>query len=227
MEPEYQVLLSRRSFLKSLGYALGAGVLVTTRLSWALDKAAQQTAVSYLHLRGLLASEWATIGAAVDTIFPPVLQSPAASEVGVLDYLSNGFGDKLPFWKRLVRGASPNKGFSRFLPYYHRLSLRLNASARSAFGKAFAELEVADRQTVMMAFADKSKVVTGAQVTGLAPVKEISDFALFEMLKRHSVEGYFSEPVHGGNKDYRGWESIRHVCNMNYPKEAKCPTKVI
>jgi len=46
--------------------------------------------------------------------------------------------------------------------------------------------------------------------------------AFFNLVRRHTVEGMFCDPMYGGNKDFLGWKILG--CNgvqLNYPAEAQ------
>jgi len=40
--------------------------------------------------------------------------------------------------------------------------------------------------------------------------------------RRHALEGYYSDPHSGGNRGFKVWEGIGHVCHSNYPREHRC-----
>ena len=53
-----------------------------------------------------------------------------------------------------------------------------------------------------------------------------SDF--FSALYNHTLEGVYSHPVYGGNKDYRAWQAFGYagdVLGVRFPKHRARPTR--
>jgi len=175
--------------------------------------------------------QWAVIGQIADIIIPKSDFNPSATEAGILVYLDRAFGDKLPRWKALFnsskQGMVKSTGHSRYIPYYHKLVGRLDSKARSIFKKDFLSLTDEQQVELIQKFSEGSKSAVGYRVTGTPSLKKISDSDLLSMVRRHVLEGYFADPIHGGNKNYLGWEAIHNTCNMNYPKEKTCPPHAI
>ena len=74
----------------------------------------------------------------------------------------------------------------------------LCAESISVFRMEFSELEPSKQDELL------SKIEKG-NVTQVWP---ISPREFFAMLVQHCVEGYYSDPGNGGNKDARSWEMI-------------------
>lgn len=174
----------------------------------------------------LVSSDWATIGFLADEIVPKGENNLSASEANVVEYLKYLLADKAPRWRsRLLRAA---KTQTPYLGHYRKLVDRLNAVAKERFQKAYAELEASQRASVTQAFAQTKATGTAYRVAGLAPAAEMADADLFSLARRHVMEGYLSDPRHGGNKDFQGWKAIGNSCNMHYPDPPEnCPTHQI
>jgi gluconate 2-dehydrogenase gamma chain len=109
-------------------------------------------------------------------------------------------------------------GYSHLVGHYREVARRLDSQARTAHQKAFAALTVAERAPIVAAFATGAKADVGYHVLGLPDPSHASDHELFEMVRRHTIEGYFGEPVHGGNRDFTAWEAIGHTHHSHYTK---------
>ncbi|MCW0008417.1 gluconate 2-dehydrogenase subunit 3 family protein, partial [Burkholderia pseudomallei] len=64
-------------------------------------------------------------------------------------------------------------------------------------GKAFAELDAATRDAVL-----------GALEKGSAPIDDVPPAVFFGQLLQNTREGYFCDPVHGGNRGMAAWKMI-------------------
>ena len=222
-------LLNRRQFSQWFGSTALIFIFASKWTHFALAR--QQVAkLARGRNKNFSEHEWKTIGEIANVIFPKTDFSPSATEAGVLVYLNRAFGEKLPRWKSFFRpkmNAAKSIGHARYVPYYRKLVVRLDEMSRSIAKNGFIAATPEQRDDVLRKFAEGSKSAVGYRVTGTPFLSEISDADLFSMIRRHVIEGYFSEPVHGGNKDFAGWEAIHNICNMSYPKEKSCPPHAI
>ncbi len=84
-------------------------------------------------------------------------------------------------------------------PEVYRLGLvAMEAHAVSAYGATFLELPAAVQDQVLMDLEDDA-APTFDQPSG-------SD--LFAVLRQHTIEGMFSDPLYGGNRDMVGWTLV-------------------
>jgi gluconate 2-dehydrogenase gamma chain len=81
---------------------------------------------------------------------------------------------------------------------YRRGLESLEAYCQSAHGAPFTELSEEQQDTVVAALA--SDEADGFE----AP----SGAAFFSMLRNHTIEGMFSDPLYGGNQGMAGWKLI-------------------
>ncbi len=74
----------------------------------------------------------------------------------------------------------------------------LDAACRAAYpGRSFAQLD-ADQQ---------DRVLAGLE-QGQFALAGTDGRAFFELLLRNTMEGFFADPVYGGNRDMAGWRMI-------------------
>jgi gluconate 2-dehydrogenase gamma chain len=139
---------------------------------------AQRAAEPY---KNLSAGEARTLEAIVARLIPSDARSPGALEAGAARYIDRALGDAL---------AASRAAYMAGLA-------ALDAHARGAAGKPFADLD-ADRQDALLHDLEQN----AAQ--GFAP----SAAAFFELVLGHTLEGTFSDPYYGGNRDFIGWELI-------------------
>lgn len=82
----------------------------------------------------------------------------------------------------------------------YRKGIRLlNAAAANRCGTPFASCTPADQDAMIAALANDSLFPRESVPTALE---------LFDALRAHTIEGMFSDPVHGGNRDFAGWRLL-------------------
>ena len=152
-------------------------------------------------------AEAAFIEAASDRIIPKDELGPSAVEAGVPVFLDRqlaegyGRGEHYYLGGPWPKGA-PEQGYqSRFTPaQYYRAAIAAvdGYVGGQASGKAFKDLAPADQDKVLKALESGD-----AKLNGGVEAKEF--FALF---LQNVKEGYFSDPLYGGNRDMGGWKMI-------------------
>jgi gluconate 2-dehydrogenase gamma chain len=121
--------------------------------------------------------------AAMSRIFPSDGSAPGAHEAGTVVYLD-----------RALAGAEMH------LQGAYRTGLkRLDGIARKQFGAGFADSTPAQQDELLGAMAE-------GRLKDFGEGPSASD--LFEMLRAHTIEGLFSDPVHGGNRGFTGWKLL-------------------
>ena len=163
--------LSRREVLKRAAVAGVIGAVPAQVF-------AQQAAEPY---KNLSPAEARTLEAIVARLIPSDARSPGALEAGAAGYIDRALGDAL---------AASRAAYTAGLA-------ALDAHARAAAGKPFAELD-ADRQDALLRDLEQNVA------KGFTP----SPSAFFELVLGHTLEGTFSDPYYGGNRDFIGWELI-------------------
>jgi gluconate 2-dehydrogenase gamma chain len=151
--------------------------------------------------------ERAFIEAAVDRLIPPDLVGPGAVEANVPLFLDRqlagpfGRGDHYYLtgpWKE----GTPEQGYQmRFSPaQLYRAAIKAINSYTSAQsnGVSFAQL----------GGSDKDKVLKGLEAGTIKLDGGVNARMFFAMLLQNTKEGYFSDPIYGGNKDMAPWTMI-------------------
>jgi len=128
-------------------------------------------------------NEAITIEAAMSRIFPDDDLGPGATQAGAVCYLD-----------RALMGAEQNRQ-----QFYRCAIKQLDAVAQSRFGDFFVGCNSAQQDELIAAMAGDALPAFGMAPTALA---------FFEALRAHTIEGVFSDPVHGGNRDFAGWRLL-------------------
>jgi gluconate 2-dehydrogenase gamma chain len=217
--------LDRRDFLKIVGVA-GAAAAVPAAAAEVTPPAAPnmagmqmaQATIAPVATTGAAASaakpgwqffnanEAAFIQAAVDTLIPKDAVGPGALDAGVAVYIDRqlagayGKGDRLYLDGPFAENATPQQGYQ--LPFTPAELIRVgiadvDAVAMSTKKNIFSQLSAADR-TALMTDLDGNKVT----------LKTIPTATFFNLLLQLTMEGYFADPMYGGNKDKMVWAMI-------------------
>lgn len=176
--------MRRREFLTIPAGAIGGTLLyVLARESVRLEVQRGKVRVP---LRFLTTEEARVISAACERIFPGDASGPGATDAGVVIYidrqLAGPYGrDRFRYTKAPFVTSVPEHGYQgRENPrQIYRAGIR-------ALGN-YADLPI------------------DAQIKKLT---EIEHTRFFELLRVHTLEGVFCDPMHGGNADLMGWKLI-------------------
>ncbi len=125
--------------------------------------------------------EWRTIEAIASRILPSD-DGPGAREAGVVGFID----------RQLATGPLSGLG-----PVLNELAKRIELYARKVHGRSYADLG-AEEQDAMVA-----KLRT-ADLSLSLPERQ-----LYEVLHTLTLEGFLSDPSHGGNVDQIGWQYVR------------------
>jgi gluconate 2-dehydrogenase gamma chain len=201
--------IARRSFL--LGAGLAGTAVAGGMASPAEAQGAQSappTAAAGAESEALLAltaAEAAFISAVVDTLIPADELSPAGTDCGIVTFIDRqlasawGGGDRSyragPYHK-----GKPEQGYQLPLTPREYIAAGIaatNAWSHKTFGKDFDRLAATDRVTALKAMED-----------GKVELADFNGKAFFERLLTMTMEGFFCDPVYGGNRDKVSWKMI-------------------
>jgi gluconate 2-dehydrogenase gamma chain len=199
--------VTRRSFIATIGAA--TAVSTTTLLS---PPALAATAASAPNSAGLAkttylffnTAEAQFIEAACERLIPADESGPGALGTGVPNYLDKQLSGAWGAGERLYRSGpwlpgTPTQGYQ--LPFtpaelFH-VSLRAINRNLESQGTAFSGMS-GDAQDAYL------KSLEG----GAHDLDGVPSAVFFAMLWQMSVEGFFSDPVYGGNRDMAAWRMI-------------------
>lgn len=171
--------------------------------------------------------EWATVEAATARIIPTD-HHPGAKEAGVVRFI-----DRMLAGTQFVFPAADGKGFLRMegleekawqeriesrQKFYREGIVELDGIAGEKFGADFADLDEDQQDTVLETISKKEKPAkfvfaesdgqgSGGAPAGNQPVNE--DFLeFFPLLVLNTRQGFYGDPVYGGNDNRLGWKVI-------------------
>jgi gluconate 2-dehydrogenase gamma chain len=177
--------MRRRHFLTFSATAVG-GLLVFTLDRKPVRVHAQSDRKVRVPLRFFDEREALIIAAAVARIFPSDETGPGAPEGGVILYIDRQLAG--PYGRDRYRYARPH--FEEGVP---EQGYQGKATPRELYREGLVSLAGLDSLT-----PDEQD----------ARLREIEATYFFQLLRQHTIEGMFSDPMHGGNADLIGWQII-------------------
>lgn len=193
---------NRRSFLLASGAGVTLSSVAMTFHANAKDAPVQLNKYQPEYFN---AEEWAFILAATARLIPSEGDGPGALEAHVpvfIDRQLKGYYGNAEIW--YMEGphdptATPDRGWQTPLnpaQLYRKAIPAFNAACQERFGKDFKSLP-AEQQDQALTALQKGEIK-------LEP--ELSIF--FATLLANTKEGYFADPVHGGNYGMQSWKYI-------------------
>jgi gluconate 2-dehydrogenase gamma chain len=171
------------------------------------------------------AAEATAVEAIADRLIPPDNSGPGGKEAGCAVFidrqLAGSYGDSRRLYMRppFAKGTPSQGPQSPIAPKErYRISLAsLGEYCKATFaGKGFAALTA----------VQQDQVLTGLE-NGEIKLKDGSGKAFFEEILAGAIEGFFADPIYGGNRDMAGWKLIGfpgarydyrdHVAKHNQP----------
>jgi gluconate 2-dehydrogenase gamma chain len=214
--------IARRSFLKGAGVA---GTAVATALSGAMagtaeattrdktsNKPAKSAPVQHAGtpparepLLTLTSTEAAFLSAAYDVFVPADHLSPSGTDCGLVVYMDRQLASAWGGGARLYRNGpflpgKPEQGYQLSLTPREYFAAGIKAAndwTRKTYGKELDRLAPADRETALKTME-----------AGKAEFVDLNGKQFFEALLQSAMEGFFADPIYGGNRDKVSWRMV-------------------
>jgi gluconate 2-dehydrogenase gamma chain len=192
---------SRRNFLKSSLIAISTAALPATATGGLPAAAVEPTRAA----TGVFEEpEQLFLEAAVDRLIPPDERWPGAAEAGVVNYIDLQMaGDwgkgNLIYRHGPFRQGSPAQGYQ--LEYTPFELFRRSISAINRYfannGTTFSKLS----------HEEKDAYLTRLE-KGEVDLDGVPSNIFFDFLWKHTQEGFFADPIYGGNRNKVGWKML-------------------
>ena len=200
--------LDRRTFLRGTA---GAAAFLVVQSAFELDAIAQQ-ADQNPGLQFFNPADVPTVEALVERIWPTTDESPGARDAGVLFYIDRALAGR----------------YSQFQLTYRNGLDGLDVVSQQEHNARFAAL-APEQQDALLTAIGAGEVVRPPQVeavegleaaavpvpdevvqeiAGLAAPTEPGLDAFFDLVRNHTMEGLFADPIYGGNRDFAGWRAV-------------------
>ena len=157
---------------------------------------------SYLYLQE---PEVRFLEAAVEQLLPTDDLGPGARDAGVVVYIDRQLAGSWGSHGRNYRmgpwlNGTPQQGYqSRFTPQeVYRIAIReIDQHCRATFERPFAQLG-GEAQVRFLQQLEKDEIA----------LPSLSSKFFFDLLWRNTEEGFFSDPLYGGNRGMVGWKLL-------------------
>lgn len=158
------------------------------------------------------------LDAAVARLIPADKLGPGAKEAGVSYFIDQQLASAWGTAGRTYRQGpwlegTPQQGNQSPLSpqeTYREAIREINLHCRDKLGKLFCFLKPDEQDKVLTELsADK------------VPLESVSSRAFFNLLWKNTQEGFFADPIYGGNQDKVGWKLVGFpgVAASNYPQD--------
>lgn len=153
----------------------------------------------------LSVSESAFVEGAVGRLIPSDATGPGALEADVPRFIDRqlagayGRGDHF-YLEAPFRKGLPTQGWQTGSPaevYRHAIPI-IDRWSAATYGKVFAALDAVTQDHALKALEDGKAELAGG----------IDGKAFFALLLQNTLEGYFADPIYGGNRDMGPWRMI-------------------
>lgn len=206
--------LSRRNFFRTAG-AAGAAALPVAARGQTAEAPAHRAPAPGTAPSGTLPEEMfffftepeaAFVRAAVDRLIPPDEEWPGAAWAGVVTYIDRQLAGAYGNGARLYLEGPwevglPQQGYQlRYTPaQLYRVAIEeIRRDVAGRFnGQEFWELEPDAQDGVLKALEE-----------GRVELPSLPSAVFFETLLANTIEGFFADPVYGGNRDMVSWRMI-------------------
>lgn len=182
-----------------------------------MGESAQDQGDSGETFRYLSQREVRFLDAAVARLIPADDLGPGAKEAGVTIFIDRQLDTAYGSFARAYRQGpfaegTPQQGFQSPLTpkEIYRESIReIDAYCTKQHGKTFANLAATEQDALLKQLE-----------SGKFEMQCVGSKTFFDLLLKNTFEGFFSDPIHGGNKDKVGWRLIGFpgVASSSYPK---------
>jgi gluconate 2-dehydrogenase gamma chain len=204
--------IPRRSFLVGAGTAVAAGLAPSAPAEAQQPKAASAATPAIAPAASapdtylvLTPTEVAFFSAAADTFIPADELSPSGTDCGVVIFIDRQLAGSWGGGAKMYRGGpfrtgKPEQGYQLPLTpreFFAAGIVATNAWTRKLHGKAFDRLTPAQRDAALKTLEQ-----------GKAELSDFDGKQFLEALLRITMEGFFADPIYGGNRDKVSWKMV-------------------
>jgi gluconate 2-dehydrogenase gamma chain len=151
-------------------------------------------------------TEFDTLAALVDTLIPADESGPSGVEAGVVEFIDKQMDTPYAHGDLWYMDGPHQPNAPAYFGYqlpesprelYRKGLANVEAAVQAQYGKPFTQLDASQREAAMTALEK-----------GTLKLADLPGDAFFVQLLQNVHEGYFCDPVHGGNKDMAAWRMI-------------------
>jgi gluconate 2-dehydrogenase gamma chain len=200
--------LSRRAVLAAASWVLvwaktAHSAVVKGAMPWTPGRAAPPTPVEAGPWHFFTTEEGAAIEALVDRLIAPDPETPGGKDAGCAVYIDRQLAGPYGSFEDLYMSGPFHEGTKQQGPqspiapkqHYRQALAALDKHCRSALGSPFVRLPDARKDEVIKGLEDGSIKLEGAN-------------EFFKLLLNDTQQGFFADPVYGGNRNMAAWKMI-------------------
>ncbi len=181
------IIGNRRKFLLSVG---AVAILANTSV-WGMGS---DVAVQCIYFTP---AEAVKLAALADRIIPRD-EWPSASEAGVVSYIDFQLASDWGHGQGLFQQGPHLRGTDQ-------QGYQLSHTPRELYRLALGHAALRGFESLTVAEQDR---IIGECAANRLSLGDIPGIVFFTALRQNVVEGYFSDPIHGGNLDFSGWRMV-------------------
>src|SRR6478752_1830493 len=197
--------IPRRGFLAGAGAASASAAALAASLTTKPAEAAGAEAAPVETWLVLTAEEVAFFSATSDTMIPKDELSPSGSECGVPTFIDRQLASAFGAGARMYRAGpyhqgTPEQGYQLPLTprdFFAAGVEATNAWSRKTYGKTFDRLSSEQRIQALKEMEE-----------GKAKFQDFDAKLFFQRLLAITMEGFFSDPIYGGNRNKASWRML-------------------
>jgi len=195
---------SRRKFLKGAAIAIST-TAIAPNLAFSAFSQPPNIDLDKYKPSYFSAAEWTFILAATDRLIPADEQGPGALETNVPVFIDmqmlGEFGHASDWYMQPpFLPAKPEMGYQSPLTPAQTYRQGIKATedyCQQTYKKSFSELSNSEKDTILSQLQSEE-----------IQFSELGSAQFFSFLLQNTKEGYFADPIHGGNKNLASWKMI-------------------
>lgn len=204
--PDDKAFSGRRDFLRKTLAVIPAITVAGYGVATTVASQAAPSQQNPYRPRFFTSAEWIFVNAAVARLIPDDANGPGAVEAGVPEFIDRqletayGHGNLWYMQAPFAADAAPEFGHQlKLVPRdIYRIGIAaLDRCCKRQHGKAFAELEPAVQDELLHQLEG-----------GRIDLQDLPSALLFGQLWQNTREGFFADPIHGGNRGLAGWKLV-------------------
>ena len=204
-DPSRREVLVAGAALAALGTSAHAETL-GGKLPWAPGAASPPTPLDTSVWHYFTAAEASAVEALVDRLIPADPQTPGGKDAGCAHFIDGQLAGPFGSAEGLYRQGPFEHGTPQQGPQEEATPAQLYRAALQALD-AYVQAHFAGKSYAALGAADQDAVLTGLE-HGTIALQGADGKQFFELLLQNTMEGFFADPLYGGNKDMAGWKLV-------------------
>jgi len=204
--------MRRRDLLTGTAVVLVSSTLapaqaLTGALPWHPDAGTPPQPVEPGAWKFFTAAEAAAVEAAVDRIIPPDPQTPGGKDAGCAVFIDRQLADGYGQDRGLYDSGPFQKGSKQQGPQSQSPPAARYRAALAALDRYCHSADGGGRPFAELALQRQDEVLKGLEA-GTVELAGVDGKAFFEQLLKDTQQGFFADPIYGGNRDMCAWKMI-------------------